>query len=71
MKKAYILTILCIVLHFCPSVSSGQEIPSLPDDPAISRGELPDGISYYIAVNTSQKGMADYVLVRKGWDAEK
>ena len=71
MKKAYILTIICIAMFFCPSVFSGQEIPSLPDDPNISRGDLPDGISYYIAVNASRKGMADYALVRKGWDAEK
>ena len=42
-----------------------QNIPVLPDDPAIIKGILPNGMSYFIAKNPSSKGHADFALVQK------
>ena len=44
---------------------SAQELPEMPSDPAVSAGVLPNGMSYYIAVNASEKGIADFALVQK------
>ena len=48
---------------------AGQSIPSLPDDPAVVRGMLPDGIAYYLVSDTGDKGLADFALVRKDGSA--
>lgn len=42
-----------------------REIPKLPSDPAVSAGTLPNGMSYYVAANSSFKGFADFMLVQK------
>ena len=42
-----------------------QELPVMPDDPAVVAGTLPNGMSYYIAQNASDKGRADFALVQK------
>ena len=44
--------------------------PQLPSDPAVTYGTLPNGLTYYIVTNPSEKGMAEFALVRrKGADA--
>ena len=43
-----------------------QNLPPLPQAPNITVGSLPNGISYYLAVNTASKGLADFSLVQKG-----
>ncbi len=45
-----------------------QNLPPLPKDPGITSGTLPNGISYYLAVNGASKGLADFSLVQKGAD---
>ncbi len=42
-----------------------QEIPVLPGDPSVSTGVLPNGMTYYLAVNPDAKGIADFALVQK------
>ena len=42
-----------------------QELPLMPADPAVASGVLPNGMSYYIASDSSEKGLADFVLVQK------
>jgi len=42
-----------------------QEIPLLPQDNAISKGVLPNGMTWFIVNNPSSKGMADFALVGK------
>ncbi len=42
-----------------------QDIPVLPDDPAILKGVMPNGMSYYIVANPTVKGTADFALVQK------
>lgn len=44
--------------------------PQLPSDPAVTYGTLPNGLTYYIVTNPSEKGMAEFALVRRrGADA--
>lgn len=43
-----------------------QDIPSLPDDPAIVRGVLPSGVEYFLAREEHRNGFADISLVQKG-----
>ncbi|MBP9998516.1 MAG: insulinase family protein [Bacteroidales bacterium] len=45
----------------------GQELPSLPKDPAISKGVLPNGVEYYLVKNKERVGRADFALVQKGF----
>lgn len=52
-------------LLFLSAGMGGQNIPSLPQDPKITRGTLPDGIQFYLAENKTSKGMAEYALVQK------
>lgn len=70
MKKPYSLIFSAFVLMFLPFLSVGQTLPSLPDDPKISRIVLPDGISCYLVENKSMTGQADFALVRRGCAAE-
>ena len=42
-----------------------QDIPVLPSDPAVSRGVLPNGTSYYIASNPSLKKTVDVAIVQR------
>ncbi len=46
---------------------SGQEKlpPALASDPAVSSGTLPNGMKYYIAVNSTETGLAQFALVRR------
>ncbi len=39
-------------------------IPLLPDDPAVLKGVMPNGMAYYIVSNPSEKGVADFALVQ-------
>lgn len=70
MKKPYSLIFSAFVLMFLPFLSVGQTLPSLPDDPKISKIVLPDGISCYLVENKSITGHADFALVRRGCAAE-
>ncbi|MCM1176594.1 MAG: hypothetical protein NC308_03380 [Clostridium sp.] len=64
-KIPYILFLVLSVLALMPAMSYGQNIPSLPQDPNIVKGTLPDGISYYLVTNKTEKGLVDFALVQK------
>ena len=40
-----------------------QDLPLLPEDAAVKRAVMPDGLSCYVADNPYVKGFADYALV--------
>ena len=40
-----------------------QDLPLLPEDPAVKRAVMPDGLTCYVADNPYVKGFADYALV--------
>ena len=42
-----------------------QNLPLMPEDPAVRHAVLPDGLSCYVAENPYVKGFADYALVCK------
>lgn len=54
-----------IVLIFVSLAASAQTVQTLPADPAVKSGILPNGITYYIASNPVMKGVADFALVQK------
>ena len=45
--------------------SSAADLPKMANDKAVTKGKLPNGMSYYIVANPSVKGMADFALVQK------
>lgn len=65
MKLSKILQIAAVFVLFTPCVATAQDLPVLPGDPAVTKGVLPNGVNYYIAVNKAEKGKADFALVRK------
>ena len=46
-------------------VVPAQDLPKMPSDPVVSSGVLPNGLSYFIASNASEKGLADFALIQK------
>ena len=62
----FIKYFLCsVVLGFSISMPA-QNLPALQKDASITKGELANGISYYLVTNSTMKGVADFALVRKG-----
>ena len=62
MNKKFTILILAI---FQTIVLTAQDLPKLPSDPAVKKGVLPNGTTWYVATNPSSKGMADFALVQK------
>ena len=56
---------LLILWMFAAAVVQAQTVKTLPVDPAVKSGVLPNGINYYIATNPTMKGVADFALVQK------
>ena len=65
MKTRYKQIFACVTaLLFAISVPA-QDLPSLPADPAVKQGVLPNGMTYYLSANPVSKGKADFALVQK------
>ena len=56
--------ILCCFLRLLPIMMHSQVLSSLGVAKEITKGTLPNGVEYYLVQNTSDKGFADYALVR-------
>lgn len=65
MKQAARLAIIVLLTLLLPENIKAQTFPSLPDDPSVETGVLPNGIRYYIAENRTIKGLADFAIVQK------
>lgn len=66
MMKFYIKRTLFFVAGlFAAIIMPAQDLPVLPEDPAIKTGSLPNGTVYYIVQNKTIKGVADFALVQK------
>jgi len=64
MKRFGIIPI--ILLLACLGVNAQSfELGALPEDPAIKRGLLPCGITYFFAPSKMSKGVTDFTLVQK------
>jgi hypothetical protein len=57
-----ILTLAGLVLSI---MMPAQELPSLPVDKAIKKGVLNCGVTYYMIPGTSERGSADFALIRR------
>ena len=56
---------LLILWMFATSIVQAQTIKTLPVDPAVKSGVLPNGITYYVAANPAMKSVADFALVQR------
>ena len=65
MKLGLRQIIALISALFSAIIMPAQELPVMPADPAVTAGVLPDGLSYYIVSNKSEKGLADFALIQK------
>lgn len=65
MKRTIILLWAAIGLLFFSFDAKAGNLPVYPQDPNIVTGVLPNGVSYYIAINRTCKGLADFALVQK------
>lgn len=59
------LQLLCLLLFLLPNKMQGQSLPSLQVAKEISKGSLTCGLDYYLVTNSSQKGFADFALIRR------
>lgn len=67
----YILTTL-LSLALCAALPCpAQTLPTLPPDPNIQTGVLPNGVTYYIASNSTGTGLVDIALVQKVGKADE
>ena len=64
--RSFFKSILCFVLLGVSISMPAQNLPALQKDASVSKGELANGISYYLVTNPTMKGVADFALVRKG-----
>ena len=62
-KKFSEIFIFVAVVLLYGSLSAAQTLPSLPADPAVATGSLPDRIKYYLVSNPTCRGMAELSLV--------
>ena len=67
--KNKVFRLLAIVsgLVFSTTVpTNAQDLPLLPEDPAVYHAVMPDGLSCYVAENPYVKGFSDYSIVCRG-----
>ena len=63
MRSKYIF--ISLIYLFLAVTSKAADLPKLPVDPAVTRGVLPNGMSYYLVSNSTSKGVADFALVQR------
>lgn len=51
-------------------VASAQDLPLLPQDPAVKSTVFPNGLSCYVAENKSCKGAADFTLIKRSYEGD-
>lgn len=56
---------ISLIYLFFATFLWAADLPKLPVDPAVTKGVLPNGMSYYIVSNPSSKGVADFALVQR------
>lgn len=66
MKKIFsrLLLVFIGVVTFATTASAQMTDP-LPLDPAVRKGTLPNGLTYYVRHNETPKGQADFYIAQK------
>ena len=70
--KTRIIRILTLII--CLSgclLTTAQELPMMPSDPAVRCAVLPNGLSCYVAENSTRKGLADFALLAKDYSGNE
>ena len=65
MKLGFRQIVALVLVLFMTMPAIAQQLPKMTSDPAVSTGVLPNGLTYYIASDSSEKGLADFALVQK------
>jgi hypothetical protein len=65
MKTPVFYIFALIISLFLSPCLHAQDLKQLPQDPAIKKGILPCGITYYVAQNGLVKSKADFALIQK------
>lgn len=66
MRKLNLLMTLLVAVACLPVFrASAQQMPSLPIDPAIRYGKLPNGLTYYIRHNKLPENRANFYIAQK------
>lgn len=65
MKKACKYYILLAISLMVNANMQAQSLPAAPADPSVKTGVLPNGMSYYLAVNPTTDKIADFALVQR------
>lgn len=66
MRLKKLLTPLLVLATFLmPTIAGAQENMSLPIDPAVKMGTLPNGLTYIIRKNTEPQGRAHFYIAQK------
>lgn len=68
--KKFILRGVAVIMAVIAAVGTltaqdPQQIPALPQDPALRIGKLDNGLTYYIRHNETPKGQADFYIAQK------
>ena len=56
---------ISLIYLFLAVTLKAADLPKLPVDPAVTKGVLPNGMSYYLVSNPTSKGVADFALVQR------
>ena len=62
MTKKFIISALALVFSAALLSAQGQQMPTIPNDPAVRIGKLDNGLTYYIRHNELPKERAEFYL---------
>lgn len=60
--KRFSLILLAAVFAMSNVVAQMNPMQPIPDDPAVRKGKLANGLTYYIRHNEKPKGQADFIF---------
>lgn len=63
--KHIFLIVVALLLAGTMSMTKAQELPTIPTDPAVRMGQLPNGLTYYIRHNELPAKQADFYIAQK------
>ena len=70
--KVRLFGIFAIAIFMLNSwAAKAQDVPLMPQDPAVSTSIFPNGLSCYAVGNATTKGVADITLIRRDYDGNE
>ena len=65
-KFLHKLALSVLIAGIFPIIVPAQKLGSLPRDPAVTEGTLPNGVRYCLVKDATETGRADFALILKG-----